>query len=101
MLIVHVFVQVKPGHEDDFRQATLVNARASLQEEGIARFDVVVESADPTKFVLVEAYKHESAPAAHKATPHYQAWRDAVEPWMATPRRSIKYGEVHPDAGAW
>ncbi len=101
MLIVHVFVQVKPGHEEDFRLATLANARQSLKELGIARFDVVVQQDDPTRFVLVEAYRDDAAPAAHKETPHYKAWRDAVEPWMAAPRSSVKYREIHPEAEAW
>ena len=101
MLIVHVQVRVKPGREGDFRQATLANARESLEEPGIARFDVVQAADDPTHFVLVEAYRSDDAPAAHKETAHYRAWRDAVEPWMAVPRSSAKFREVHPEASAW
>ena len=101
MLIVHVSVQVKPGHETDFEQATLANARESVREPGIARFDVVRQADDPTKFVLVEAYRTDDAPAAHKETAHYKAWRDAVEPWMAVPRSSAKYREIHPSADRW
>lgn len=101
MLIVHVSVQVKPGHEEDFRKATLANARESVKEPGIARFDVVQQADDATKFVLVEAYRSDDAPAAHKETAHYKTWRDAVEPWMAAPRSSTKYRDVHPDAAVW
>jgi len=101
MLVVHVQVRVVPGHKDEFRQASLVNARASLLEPGVARFDVVQEIDDPARFVLVEAYRDDAAPAAHKETSHYKAWREAVEPWMAEPRRSTKYREVHPEASRW
>jgi len=101
MLIVHVFVQVLPGREEAFRIATVRNARESLLEPGIARFDVVQELSDPTRFLLVEAYRDELAPAAHKETVHYKAWREAVEPWMAVPRTSVRYAEVHPDATGW
>jgi quinol monooxygenase YgiN len=101
MLIVHVFVQVHPGREEEFRRATLENAQNSLLEPGIARFDVVQDLSDPTRFVLVEAYRDELAPAAHKETEHYKVWRDAVEPWMAVARSSAKYREIHPDAQAW
>ena len=101
MLIVHVFVQVHPGREEEFRRATLENAQNSLLEPGIARFDVVQDLSDPTRFVLVEAYRDDLAPAAHKETAHYLRWREAVEPMMAEPRRSVKYREIHPDAGAW
>lgn len=101
MLIVHVNVHVKPGSEEAFLQATIENARASLQEPGIARFDVVRGVEDPSFFVLVEAYRDDQAPAAHKETAHYRTWRDKVEPMMAVARSSIKFREVHPEAGAW
>ena len=101
MLIVHVFVRVHAGREEDFRQATIENARNSLLEAGIARFDVVQDLSDPANFVLVEAYRYELAPAAHKDTAHYKPWREAVEPWMAVPRSSVKYREVHPEPAEW
>jgi len=96
MLIVHVHVHVKPEHVAAFQAATLANARASLAEPGIARFDVLQQSDDPTRFVLVEAYRDAAAPAAHKATAHYAAWRDAVAPMMATPRTSVKFANLFP-----
>jgi (4S)-4-hydroxy-5-phosphonooxypentane-2,3-dione isomerase len=101
MLVVHVQVQVKPECVEAFRQATLANARQSVLEPGIARFDVVQQQDDPTRFVLVEAYRTPQAPAAHKETAHYAAWREAVAPMMAVPRSSVKYTNVHPDDPAW
>ena len=95
MLIVQVHVRVLPEAVEAFREATLANARASILEPGIARFDVLQQADDPTRFVLVEAYRTADAPAQHKATAHYAAWRDAVAPWMAEPRTSVKYGAVH------
>lgn len=100
MLIVHVHVHVRPEHLDAFIAATLANARASLREPGIARFDVVQQNDDPTRFVLVEAYRTNDAPAAHKETAHYGAWRDTVAPMMASPRTSTKFTNLHP-AGTW
>jgi quinol monooxygenase YgiN len=101
MLIVHVHVHVKPDGLEAFRAATLANARASVQEPGIARFDFVQQADDPTRFVLVEVYRNAAAPAAHKETAHYAAWRDAVAPLMATPRTSVKFGNVFPDDAGW
>jgi autoinducer 2-degrading protein len=101
MLVVHVQVQVKPECVDAFKTATLANARASVQEPGIARFDVVQQADDPTRFVLIEAYRTPSAPAAHKETAHYAAWRDTVASMMAEPRTSVKYGNVFPADDAW
>ena len=101
MIIVHVQVRVHPQFVDDFIAATRANARASVQEPGIARFDVVQQSDDPTRFVLVEVYRDADAPAAHKQTAHYATWRAAVEPWMAEPRRSVKYTNLEPADAGW
>jgi quinol monooxygenase YgiN len=101
LIIVHVHVHVRAGDVEAFRAASLANARASAQEPGVARFDVVQQADDPTRFLLVEVYKTADAPAAHKETAHYQRWRDAVAPMMAEPRTSTKYVNVFPDAGAW
>lgn len=101
MLIVHVHVHVVPDGVEAFREASLVNARASVQEPGVARFDVVQQQDDPTRFVLVEVYRSSGAAAAHKDTAHYAAWRDAVAPLMAEPRSSVKYAAVFPDVDAW
>ena len=101
MLIVHVHVQVKPEHIEAFKTATLANARASVREPGIARFDIVQQADDATRFVFVEVYRDAAAPAAHKDTAHYAAWRDAVAPMMAAPRTSVKFSNVFPPDGGW
>ncbi|OHE78741.1 MAG: antibiotic biosynthesis monooxygenase [Verrucomicrobia bacterium RIFCSPLOWO2_12_FULL_64_8] len=101
MLIVHVHVRVKPECIEIFKEATLANARQSIREAGIARFDVLQQADDPTRFLLVEVYRTAAAPAAHKETPHYQAWRDAVAPVMAEPRTSMKFLNLFPDDARW
>ena len=101
MLVVHVHVHVKPEHVEAFRQATLDNARHSVQESGIARFDVVQQADDPTRFVLVEAYRSIDATVAHKATAHYARWRDAVAEMMAEPRTAVKYANIFPPDDGW
>ena len=101
MLVVHVHVHVKPEHVEAFKAASLANARESIKEPGIARFDCVQQQDDPTHFVLVEAYRTPQAPAAHKETSHYQTWRDAVAPMMAEPRTSVKFENLFPPDSAW
>jgi quinol monooxygenase YgiN len=101
VLVVHVFVRVRPDAVGAFRAATLENARNSVREPGVVRFDVVQQADDPTRFVLMEIYRGAEDPARHKATAHYAAWRDAVEPMMAEPRRSVRYEAVFPDPDGW
>ncbi len=101
MLIVHVHVHVKPEFVEAFRQATIENARESVKEPGVARFDVIQQSDDPTRFILVEVYRTPEAPAQHKETAHYQRWRDTVADMMAEPRTSVKYTNVFPPDEGW
>ena len=102
MLVVHVHARIRPGRTEDFLAATLVNARASLGEPGVLRFDVIHDLADPEHVVLVEVYHDEGASAAHKLTPHYATWRDAVADMMAAPRESVRYSAVFPaDSQGW
>jgi quinol monooxygenase YgiN len=101
VLIIHVHVHVKPEAAEAFAAASLENARNSVQEPGVVRFDVIRQADDPTRFVLQEIYRAADAPARHKETAHYAAWRDAVESMMAEPRRSVRYRAVAPDAAAW
>ncbi|MCS7059965.1 MAG: antibiotic biosynthesis monooxygenase [Anaerolineae bacterium] len=101
MIVVHVHVHVKPECIEAFKQATIENARNSVQEPGIARFDVLQQSDDPTRFILVEVYRTADAPAKHKETAHYAAWRDAVADMMAEPRHSVKFGNIFPDDAGW
>jgi quinol monooxygenase YgiN len=101
MFIVHIHVHVKPEFVEAFKEATIENARKSVQEPGIARFDVIQRLDDPTRFVLVEVYRRESDPGEHKKTVHYQTWRDMVADMMAEPRSSFKYDNVFPDEAGW
>jgi quinol monooxygenase YgiN len=101
MLIVHVHVHVKPESVEAFRAATLENARNSVREPGVVRFDVVQQADDPTRFVLLEIYRTPEDPARHKETAHYATWRDTVESMLAEPRRSVKYQEIFPDPEGW
>ncbi len=101
MLIVHVFVHVKPGMEDAFVEATLENAKNSVREPGIARFDVIREQERANRFVLIEVYRTSEDPAKHKLTEHYKKWRETVEEMMAEPRTSMKYFNHYPEDEQW
>jgi (4S)-4-hydroxy-5-phosphonooxypentane-2,3-dione isomerase len=102
MLVVHVHVHIRPGRTEDFLAASVVNARASLGEPGVLRFDVIQELTDPEHVVLVEVYRDDEASAAHKLTPHYATWRDTVAEMMAVPRESVRYSAVFPaDSQGW
>jgi (4S)-4-hydroxy-5-phosphonooxypentane-2,3-dione isomerase len=101
LIIVHVHVRVKPDAVEAFRAASFDNAQNSVREPGVARFDVVQSSDDPTRFVLLEVYRTPEAPAAHKATAHYLRWRDAVADLMAEPRTAVRYVNVFPADPDW
>lgn len=101
MFIVHVFVHVKEESVEAFKEATIENASKSVQEPGIARFDVIQQRDDPTRFVLVEVYRTPNDPAKHKETAHYKTWRATVADMMVEPRSAIKYDNVFPEDSGW
>jgi len=101
MYIVCVHVSVRPESVGGFRAATLENARHSMQEPGVARFDVLQQVDDETRFVLVEVYNEAEDVDRHKQTAHYQFWRDTVANMMAEPRASVRYANVFPDDLGW
>jgi len=101
MFIVHVHVHVKAEFIEAFKAASLENARNSVKETGVARFDVIQQVDDPARFVLVEVYRTPEAPAKHKETAHYARWRDTVAEMMAEPRQGIKYHNLCPDDSGW
>jgi quinol monooxygenase YgiN len=99
--IALVNAHVHPDRVEDFRQATMLNASESRKEPGVVRFDVIEESDDPTRFVLIEVFRGVAAAAAHRETAHYQRWRDAVAEMMVEPRTSKKYVNTSPDDASW
>ena len=101
MEIVLVHVHVKPEFVEDFKLASIENASNSVKEPGIARFDVIQQTDDPTRFTLVEVYRTVDAPAAHKETAHYLRWRDTVAEMMAEPRQGVKHTNVFPTDENW
>jgi autoinducer 2-degrading protein len=101
MLVIHIQIQVKPEFVEAFKQATIANARESVKEPGIVRFDFVQQQNDPTRFALVEVYRTPEANAAHKETKHYQLWRDTVETMMAAPRSRVTFTNIFPEDKGW
>src|SRR5947209_2343993 len=101
MFIVQVQIHVQPEFVDAFREATLENARNSVKEQGIARFDLLQQADDPARFLLTEVYREAGAQARHRETAHYAIWRDKVADMMAEPRTSVKYANVFPTDAGW
>ena len=101
MHIVHVFIHVKPDQVEAFKKVSLENAKNSLKEPGVARFDLIQQTDDPTRFVLVEVYRTPEDAPKHKETAHYNNWRESAEPMMTEPRTRIVYSNIFPDEKGW
>ncbi len=96
MHIVLVHIHVKPEFIEAFKVASIENARNSLLEPGIARFDVIQQIDEPTNFELIEVYRTSGDPARHKETVHYNKWRELAEPMLAEPRTRTLYNNLFP-----
>jgi len=101
MIILLVSIHVRREHLEAFKQATIENATNSRREPGVARFDFIQQTDDPTRFVLYEVYRDAAAQAAHKETPHYNAWAAKTAGMFETPRTRQTYVSVDPPDTAW
>ena len=101
MHILHVYVHVKPEHLEEFKVATMENAAKSRLEPGVARFDVIQQADDPTRWVLMEAYRSAEGHARHKETEHYIAWNAKVAGWLFEPRTRTVFHNVSPPDQDW
>ena len=97
MAVRLVHIHVKPERVEAFIEATGLNHRGSVAEPGNLRFDVLRSTEDPTRFLLYEWYATDDAAAAHRDTPHYQAWVAAVADWLAEPRHADVYEALFPE----
>ena len=101
MHIVLVNIHVKPEFLEQFKAASLENAKNSVLEPGIVRFDFLQQTEDSTRFLLVEVYRTPEDQLKHRDTRHYQTWRDTVTEMMADPRVGIKYKNIFPEDKGW
>ncbi len=101
MHIVQVHIHVKPEKINEFKKACIENAENSLRESGVARFDVLQQSDDPTRFILAEVYRSAEDQAKHKETSHYNKWRDLAEPMMLEARTRTTYINIFPRDEGW
>lgn len=101
MHILHVHIQVKAEHLEEFIEATRINAASSRKEPGVARFDVIQQKDDPTQFVLVEVYRNPEGHASHRETQHYKTWNAAVADWLTGPRTRTVYQNISPSDQDW
>lgn len=101
MHIVLVHIHVKSDFRDAFILASLENARSSIQEPGIRRFDFIQQVDDPDRFILVEVYSKVEDQGKHRETAHYLAWRETVAEMIAEPRVGVTYTNVYPPDEAW
>ena len=102
-LAVHVKGVITPGESsnEQFYYNTLMNARNSILEDGISRFDVLNRIDNSGEFLLVEVYNSINGPSDHKLTAHYNFWRENVADLMHQPRTAVKYTTLFPRRSNW
>lgn len=94
MYIILVHSHIQEEHVERFREVTLENAEASRGEAGCARFDVLQQPDDPTRFTFIEIFKSEADAIAHRETGHFKKWLEQAAPLMAEPRTRVIYRDV-------
>lgn len=86
MLVLQVTVHVKPEHAPEFIEAAVANAtRSAADEPGCVRFDVIRDRDDPNCLYFFEVYRDDAALATHRQTPHFKAYFEKTQSWLAAP----------------
>ena len=101
MHAVIVYVHVKEESIEAFITATLENARNSIKESGVVKFDFYQQSDDPTRFTLIEVYRSEDAPVKHRETQHYSRWNLDVSEMLVESRTKVIYNILYPPISEW
>ena len=80
MFSLVVQMTVRPGRREEFLAGMSANAEASVRDEpGCLRFDICSVDGAADRFLLYELYTDAAAFEAHKAAPHFAAWRTVAE----------------------
>lgn len=84
VIAVHAIITPKPEHVNDVQTEMLNMVRASRQEPGNLRYDLLREEKDGTvRFHVQERYRDRAATQAHRDSEHYQAYRGKAGDWFA------------------
>ncbi|WP_117196029.1 putative quinol monooxygenase [Rhizobium terrae] len=69
---IMAILAARRGRAEDLKELLFGMVDACRAEPGNLRWDVWLDQADPTRFVLDELYTDTAAVAAHRETPHFQ-----------------------------
>jgi (4S)-4-hydroxy-5-phosphonooxypentane-2,3-dione isomerase len=73
---VIVKAKIDPNRMDEFLSLIETNAKASRQEPGCLRFDVLRSQDTANEFFFYELYQDAAAVDFHKTQDHYNLWAD-------------------------
>jgi quinol monooxygenase YgiN len=75
---IMAILSARPGKAAELRALLDTMVAASRTEAGNLRYDLWVDQANEARFVLDELYVDDAAVAAHRASPHFQAYLAAI-----------------------
>ena len=87
MIFITAKFRVLPQHADEWPDIVDDFTRATRAEPGCLWFDWSRSLADPTEYVLVEAFADADAGGAHVGSEHFRTAQRTLPPYLAeTPR---------------
>jgi quinol monooxygenase YgiN len=101
MYIFQVHHFIKPDQIDSYKAATLENARQTILEPGVLRFDVFQDAQNPAHFSLLEVYRDLAARDAHLQTEHFLKWKDVYLQTQERKGNGDEFNALFPDGSAW
>jgi autoinducer 2-degrading protein len=99
MIIFQFHHYIKPEFIEAYQAAILEDARESVKEDGILRFEVFRDEKDPSHFTLLEVYRDMAAREFHMQTPYLIKLKETIlgQGMFARSGEEVRYGLLFPD----
>lgn len=91
MIILNVFLTLKPGQGPAFVEATKNLVAQSRAEEGNHLYSLYQQTDQEDNYIIVEHWKDAAAIELHNATEHFQHFAANVSQYLAAPLDMKKY----------
>jgi len=101
MYIFQFHHYIKPEMIEAYKAASIENARQTVLEAGILRFEVFQDVKDPGHFSLLEVYRDLQAREYHLQTAHFLQWKEVALQAFDHRGQGEEYNPIFPAAEVW
>ena len=91
MIVLNVFLSIKPEEEANFMEFVKGLVKNSRAESGNLMYNLYKQSDDLCKYIIVEHWENDEAIERHNKTEHFQKFASEIGNYVAEPFDIQKY----------